>query len=47
MSAALSERVGKVTMCPPLPEVGEQQRREFRAVLDADALRACLGSQRS
>jgi ketosteroid isomerase-like protein len=38
MSAQLSERVGKLVGCPPLSEMGEQQRREFReALLDVDA----------
>ena len=38
MSAALSERVGKVVGYPPLVELGELQRREFHeALLDADS----------
>jgi hypothetical protein len=33
MSAALSERVGKVVGYPPLSEMGDLQRREFREAL--------------
>ena len=38
MSAALSERVGKVVGYPPLCDMGDVQRREFQeALLDADS----------
>jgi hypothetical protein len=38
MSAALSERVGKVVGYPPLSELGDLQRREFHeARLEADS----------
>jgi hypothetical protein len=38
MSAALSERVGKVVGYPPLSEMDAEQRREFHeALLEADA----------
>jgi hypothetical protein len=38
MSAALSERVGRVVGYPPLSELGELQRREFHeAPLEAAA----------
>ena len=37
-SAELSRRVEKLVGCPPLSELGADQRREFReALLDADA----------
>jgi hypothetical protein len=38
VSAALTERVGKVVGYPPLCEMGADHRREFqKALLDADA----------
>jgi hypothetical protein len=44
MSAALSERVGKVVGYPPLSEMDEQQRREFQeALLDADSFEELPG----
>jgi integrase len=40
MSAALSERVGRVVAYPPLSEMDDRQRQEFQeALLDADGLR--------
>lgn len=44
MAASLSERVGKVVGYPPLSDMDESQRREFReALLEADSLEGLPG----
>jgi hypothetical protein len=46
-SLSLSRLAGKVVGYPPLSELSDHQRREFHeALLEAAALRICLGSGR-
>jgi hypothetical protein len=47
-SAVLSRRVGKVVGYPPLCDLSELQRQEFReALLDADAFEDLAGTWRA